>query len=262
MSAPRSPTETKVVPAGGRPIVSTVSAQTADARVCGVTPLGGRAQIVWWARPSVAPEGSTARQLCAKNPVPRSLPTRPAPLERAMRREVEDRVVVHPQDDRMPRRRGVALRDMRVHHSLASDRPTIEEPVSGFGLSERAELSRQALVGGPGNRRHGAHEPVGASGIAKVSRPELGLGPMTGFIEHVRSLARPPRAAKSARDMRPLAHKRKMWVMVSPRGVRSIKSIPLMNAMNPAKTSKHAHLVTNRAFANHRSTRDNILRFE
>src|SRR5215207_7752489 len=80
MSAPRSPTKTKVVPAGGRPIVSTVSAQTADARVCGVTPLGGRAQIVWWARPSVAPEGSTARQLCAKNPVPRSLPTRPAPL--------------------------------------------------------------------------------------------------------------------------------------------------------------------------------------
>src|SRR4051794_4161900 len=37
---------------------------------------------------------------------------------------------------------------------------------------------------------------------------------MTGFIEHVRSLARPPEAAKSARDMRPLAHKRKMWVTV------------------------------------------------
>jgi hypothetical protein len=42
--------------------------------------LGGRAQIVWWARPRVVPEGSTARQLWAKNPVPRSLPTRPAPL--------------------------------------------------------------------------------------------------------------------------------------------------------------------------------------
>src|SRR3712207_8609299 len=55
-------------PSGGRPIVSTVSAQTADSRVWGVTPLGGRAQIVWWARPSVAPEGSTARQLWAKNP--------------------------------------------------------------------------------------------------------------------------------------------------------------------------------------------------
>ena len=80
MSAPRSPTETKAVPSGGRPIVSTVSAQTADSRVSGVTPLGSRAQIVWWARPSVAPEGSTARQLWAKNPVPRSSPTRPAPL--------------------------------------------------------------------------------------------------------------------------------------------------------------------------------------
>src|SRR5215207_5040510 len=131
-----------------------------------------------------------------------------------MRREVEDRVVVHHQDDRMPRRRGVAVRDMRVHDGLASDRPTVEQPRSRLGVGERAQLSRQALVGGPGNRRHGAHEPVGASGIAKVSRPELGLGPTTGFIEHVRSLARPRRAAKSARDMRPLAHKRKMWVTV------------------------------------------------
>src|SRR3954470_21131395 len=34
---------------------------------------------------------------------------------------------------------------------------------------------------------------------------------MTGFIEHVRSLARRSEAAKSARDMRSLAHKRKMW---------------------------------------------------
>src|SRR5215212_1569374 len=134
-----------------------------------------------------------------------------------MRREIEDRVVVDHEDDRMPRRRGVALRDMRVHDGLASDRPTVEQPVSGFGLSERAQLSRQALVRGPGDRRHGAHEPVGASYIAKVSRPELGLGPMTGFIEHVRSLARPLRAAKSARDMRSLAHNRKMWVTISSR---------------------------------------------
>src|SRR5215212_9723154 len=134
-----------------------------------------------------------------------------------MRREIEDRGVVDHEDDRMPRRRGVALRDMWVHDGFAGDRPTIEQPVSGFGLSERAELSRQALVGGPGDRRHDAHEPVGASGIAKVSRPELGLGPTTGFIEHVRSLARPPRAAKAARDMRSLAHTRKMWVTVSPR---------------------------------------------
>src|SRR3954453_9852392 len=37
---------------------------------------------------------------------------------------------------------------------------------------------------------------------------------MTGFIEHVRSLARRSEAAKSARDMRSLAHKRKMWVTV------------------------------------------------
>src|SRR4051812_19579305 len=63
-------------------------------------------------------------------------------------------------------------------------------------------------------RLTGAHETVGASGIPKVSRPELGLGPTTRFIEHVRSLVRPPEAAKSARDMRSLAHKRKMWVTV------------------------------------------------
>src|SRR4051812_34687034 len=37
---------------------------------------------------------------------------------------------------------------------------------------------------------------------------------MTGFIEHVRSLARLSEGAKSARDMRSLAHKRKMWVTV------------------------------------------------
>src|SRR5215203_843232 len=141
------------------------------------------------------------------------------PLERAMRGEIEDRVVVDHEDDRMPRRPGAALRDMRVHDGLAGDRPTIEQPVSRLGLSERAELSRQALVGGPGDRRHDAHEMVGASGIPKVSRRELGLGPMTGFIEHVRSLARPPGAAKSARDMRSLAHKRKMWVMVRDEGL-------------------------------------------
>jgi hypothetical protein len=124
------------------------------------------------------------------------------PLERAMQGKIEDCVVVDHEDDRMPRRRGAALRDMRVHDGRAGDRPTIEQPVSGFGLSERAELSRQALVGGPGDRRHGAHETVGASCIAKVGRPELGLGPTPRFIEHVGSLARPPGAAKSARDMR------------------------------------------------------------
>src|SRR5215213_8962682 len=210
MSAPRSPTETKAVPSGGRPIVSTVSAQTADSRVSGVTPLGGRAQIVWWARPSVAPEGSTARQLWAKNPVPRSSPTRPAPLSVRCR---EKSRIVSSWTMRTIGCRGAALRDMRVHDGRAGDRPTIEEPVSGFGLSERAELSRQALVGGSGDRRHGAHETVGAACIAKVSRPELGLGPTTRFIEHVRALTRPPGAAKSARDMsardmRSLAHKR------------------------------------------------------
>src|SRR3954452_12394801 len=110
-----------------------------------------------------------------------------------MRREIEDRVVVDHEDDWMPRRRGAALCDMRVHDGLASDRPTVEQPVSRLGVGERAELSRQALVRGPGDRRHDAHETVGAPCIPKVSRRELGLGPMTGFIEHVRSLARPPR---------------------------------------------------------------------
>src|SRR4051812_38467350 len=140
-----------------------------------------------------------------------------------MQGEIEDRVVVDHQDDRMPRRLDAALRDMWVHDWVhdgrAGDSPTIEQPVSGFGVGERAQLSWQALVGGPGDRRHDAHETVGASGIPKVSRPELGLGPMTRFIEHVRSLARPPGAAKSARDksardMTSLAHKRKMWVTV------------------------------------------------
>ncbi len=131
-----------------------------------------------------------------------------------MRREIEDRVVVNHEDDRMPRRLGVALRDMRVHDGLAGDSPTVEQPVSRLGVSERAELSRQALVGCPGDRRPDAHEAVGASCITKVGRPELGLGPMTRFIGHVRFLARPPEAAKSARDMRSLAHKRKMWVTV------------------------------------------------
>src|SRR5215213_6279783 len=131
-----------------------------------------------------------------------------------MRREIEDRVVVDHEDDRMPRRRGAALRAMRVHDGRAGDRPTVEQPGPRLGVGERAPLSRQALVGGPGDRRHNAHEPVGASGIPKISRPELGLGPMTGFIEHVRSLAGPPRAAKSARNMKSLAHKRKMWVTV------------------------------------------------
>src|SRR4051812_15634171 len=191
MSAPRSPTETKVVPSGGRPIVSTVSAQTADSRVWGVTPLGGRAQIIWWARPSVAPEGSTARQLWAKKPGAAVVADTAGSLERAMRREIEDCVVVDHEDDRMPRCRGVALRDMRVHDGLAGDRPTVEQPVPRLGVGKRAQLSRQALVEGPGDRRHDAHEPVGASGIPQVSRPELDLGPMTGFIEHVRSLARP-----------------------------------------------------------------------
>src|SRR3954466_18402 len=198
MSAPRSPTETKTGPSGGRPIVSTVSAQTADARVWGVTPLGGRAQIVWWARPSVAPEGRTARQLWAKSgprvgqePGAAVVADPAGPLERAMRRDIEDRVVVDHEDDRMPRRRGAALGDMRVHDGRAGDRPTVEEPVPRLGVGERAQLSRQALVGGPGDRRHDAHETVGASGIPQVSRPELGLGPPTRFIEHVRSLARP-----------------------------------------------------------------------
>src|SRR4051812_40634006 len=114
----------------------------------------------------------------------------------------------------MPRRRGAAVRDMGVHDGRAGDSPTVEQPVPRLGVGERAELSRQALVGGPGDRRHDAHETVGASCIPKVGRPELGLGPITGFIEHVRSLARPPGAAGSARDMRSLAHKRKMWVTV------------------------------------------------
>src|SRR3954466_14717473 len=42
---------------------------------------------------------------------------------------------------------------------------------------------------------------------------------MTGFIEHVRSLARLSEAAKSARDRRSLAHKRKMWVTVRVEGL-------------------------------------------
>src|SRR5436190_13105504 len=214
MSAPRSPTETKVVPSGGRPIVSTVSAQTADSRVWGVTPLGGRAQIVWWARPSVAPEGSTARQLWARNPVPRSSPTRPAPL--SVRCGEKSRIVSS-WTIRTIGCRAAAARQCATWGSMTAVRVTAPQSNSRYPalvLASEPELSRQALVGGPGDRRHDAHETVGASSIPKVGRPELGLGPITGFIEHVRSLARPPRAAGSARDMRSLAHKRKMWVTV------------------------------------------------
>src|SRR5215213_6770651 len=48
--------------------------------------------------------------------------------------------------------------DMRVHDGRAGDRPTVEQPVPRLGVGERAELSRQALVGGPGDRRHDAHK--------------------------------------------------------------------------------------------------------
>src|SRR3954471_15629932 len=49
-------------------------------------------------------------------------------VECAMRREIEDRVVVDHQDDRMPRRRGAAVRDMGVHDGRAGDSPTVEQP--------------------------------------------------------------------------------------------------------------------------------------
>jgi hypothetical protein len=59
-----------------------------------------------------------------------------------MRREIEDRVVVDHEDDRMPRRLGAAVRDMRVHDGRAGDSPTVEQSVSRLGVGERAELSR------------------------------------------------------------------------------------------------------------------------
>src|SRR4051794_9857383 len=218
MSAPRSPTETKVVPSGGRPIVSTVSAQTADSRVWGVTPLGGRAQIVWWARPSVAPEGSTARQLWAKNPVPRSSPTRPAPL--SVRCGEKSRIVSS-WTMRTIECRAAAARHCATCGSMTASRVTAPQSNSRYPalvLASEPSCRGKLSSGARADRRHDAHETVGASRIPKVSRPELGLGPMTRFIEHVRSLARPPEAAKSARDMRSLAYKRKMWVTVSTRG--------------------------------------------
>src|SRR3954462_1168857 len=64
---------------------------------------------------------------------------------------------------------------------------------------------------------------------------------MTGFIEHVRSLARRSEAAKSARDMRSLAHKRKMWVTVSP--VKAILDIIYKNARLPLFHAKEGRTV-------------------
>src|SRR4051794_39267525 len=42
---------------------------------------------------------------------------------RILRAGMKIGLVVDHEDDRMPRRRGVALRDMRVHDGLAGDRP-------------------------------------------------------------------------------------------------------------------------------------------
>src|SRR3954466_10925544 len=98
-----------------------------------------------------------------------------------MRREIEDRVVVDHEDDWMPRRLGAAVRDMRVHDGRAGDRPTVEQPVSRLGVRERAELSRQALVGGPGDRRHDAHLCSAASSVAyRCCSPPWAFPPKLG----------------------------------------------------------------------------------
>src|SRR4051812_37651507 len=66
---------------------------------------------------------------------------------------------------------------------------------------------------------------------------------MTGFIEHVRSLARLSEAAKSARDMRSLAHKRKMWVTVSLPGppvvVKSQKEVRQHRVVDLVRVERH-----------------------
>jgi hypothetical protein len=130
--------------------------------------------------------------------------------EPAVRREIERRVVMHHEHQRMPRRRGPALRQMRVHDRLPSYRPAVEQPIRRLGVAERAELSRQTLVGSPGDRRHGAHQTTGSSGVAKLCRPELGLGPMICFIQHCHPLAPLPAAVGFMSYMRILEAVRKL----------------------------------------------------
>src|SRR4051794_33249928 len=102
MSAPRSATETKTVPStvpsGGRPIVSTVSAQTAGSRVWGVTPLGGRAQIVWVGEAQRCARGQHGQTAVSQEPGAAVVADAAGPLERAMRQEIEDRVVLNHED--------------------------------------------------------------------------------------------------------------------------------------------------------------------
>ena len=212
MSAPRSPTETKAVPSGGRPIVSPVSAQTAASRVSGVTPLGGRAQIVWWARPSVAPEGSTARQLWARNPVPRSSPTRPAPL--SVRCGEKSRIVSS-WTMRTIGCRAAAARHCATCGSMTAVRVTAPPSKSRYP----ALVSASRVVAASSRRGLGRSPPWCSRDGGCVSHHQ-GQPSRTGFrpndaLHRACPVPRSaPGAAKSARDMRSLAHKRKMWVTV------------------------------------------------
>ena len=127
----------------------------------------------------------------------------------AMAGEIQRRVVVHHQHDRMLGRSGPDLRHMRVHDRLPGDRPAVEQPVRRLGSGARAELAWQALVRSPGDRRHGAHQTIGSSGVPQIRRSKLGLGPMIRLIQHARPLAQLPADAGSAIYMRILAAKEK-----------------------------------------------------
>jgi hypothetical protein len=65
--------------------------------------------------------------------------------------------------------------------------------------------SRQTLVWSPGDRRHGAYQTTGSSGVAKFCRSKLCLGPMMRIIQHCYPLAPLPAAARFMSYMRILA---------------------------------------------------------
>src|SRR4051794_30514624 len=81
--------------------------------------------------------------------------------------------------------------------------------ICGLGVPNRAELSRQALVGSPGDRRHGAYQTTSSSDVAQIGRPKLCLGPMMRFIQNSYSLDPLPADAGSTSHMRMLAAEEK-----------------------------------------------------
>ncbi len=113
---------------------------------------------------------------------------------------------MHQEHDWVARRLRPALSQMRIHDRLPGDGATVEQPVAAWAPaiepSCRGRLASGALVRSPSDRRHGAHEAIGSSGITQLGRPKLGFGPMRRVIQHSRPLAPLPAGAGSVSFMR------------------------------------------------------------